>query len=517
MDIRLFLSKIIMLIYRSRELGIDSYDSLIETSLHSMRVTNKDDGFLSENMTKKMMEFIFELLEKHEPINLDSLLLSLEVMLENDPKLFNIISRSLSKELEEKEIKSVVRSLCGEIAVYNKEQQLLSIINRMSYDTKFNKMNIGDVFKYVREAIGEMEPLTTGAIGEKDPAIVREVRFGNKDEIESVFKDVRKQVNMEAVYMTGWQGLNRMTQGGLRPGEAVGVGALQHKYKTGSTLSMFLQLLRYNKPILRPEDEGKKPLAIRISLEDALENNFQFAYQYLKANDGQVMKPKEIEAIDVGEMAEYVNEELTKTGFEVIMIRVNPTEWGFAELFNYILSLEAEGYTIRICMIDYLLMLQTTGCNQAGHGVDKRDLLRRVRNFFSARGTLFVTPLQLSSEAMDKLRNGVSDGRFLKEIAGMNYTADSKQLSQEFDLELYCHLAWANNIKFLCLGRGKHRLPTEIEKEEWKFCYYPFPGPNIPVLEDVKGDDQALYSLPRAGGGSFGNNTSDAMLDEILG
>lgn len=520
MDIRLFLSKVIMLIYRSRQVGLDTYDGLIVTCLDGIKINDKDNGFLQEGMTKKLLDYVNELLSNKNVIELETLLLSLEVMLDNDPKLFKIIDKALNRELSEKDIKRVIASLSGEISNYNRERKVKATIGALHRDATFNRGDFGgDFLRHVREQLELIEPLTVGTMGEKDPAIVNEVRFDNKDQVQSVFEEVRKQMDQSAVYQSGWQEFNKMTQAGLRPGEAVGIEALQHNYKTGTSLSLFLQLLRHNKPIMRPQDveAGKKPLAIRISLEDSLENNFQFSYQYLKANAGTILTPEQIELIDVDEMAQFTVDELSKTGFEVIMVRVNPTEWGYAELINYLLGLEAEGFALCIVMIDYLLMLNTAGNMPGGHGTDKRLLLRKTRNFTSARDALFITPAQLSMEAMGLLRNGVTDVRFIKEIAGKNYTADSKQLGQEFDLEIYCHLAYANGKKFLCMGRGKHRLATEVQSEEDKFFILPFPGPNIPVLEDINGSNTGMKTLPRTGDTGTFANTNSADVEDLFG
>ena len=93
-------------------------------------------------------------------------------------------------------------------------------------------------------------------------------------------------------------------RGGIRRGEFVTMGALQHKYKTGSTLSMFMQIALHNQPIVTPEEAGKKPLLLRISFEDSLTNNVQFMYQYLKAVDGEMLKPKDFEYLDSKDMTQ---------------------------------------------------------------------------------------------------------------------------------------------------------------------------------------------------------------------
>ena len=99
------------------------------------------------------------------------------------------------------------------------------------------------------------------------------------------------------------------------------------------------------------------------------------------------------------------------------------------------------------------------------------------------RGTLLISPWQLSTEAKQLIRNGVSDVNFVKEIAGKGYTELSKQIDQVVDLELYIHIANINRKPFLTVQRGKHRSPTIIDPDKMYFML-PFPH-KAPILEDI--------------------------------
>jgi KaiC/GvpD/RAD55 family RecA-like ATPase len=62
------------------------------------------------------------------------------------------------------------------------------------------------------------------------------------------FSEVKNRMVGAGVYKTGWSDLNDMLQGGFRPGEFVMIPALQHKYKTGFTLSLFAQIATWGMP-----------------------------------------------------------------------------------------------------------------------------------------------------------------------------------------------------------------------------------------------------------------------------
>jgi hypothetical protein len=49
---------------------------------------------------------------------------------------------------------------------------------------------------------------------------------------------------------------------------------------------------------------------------------------------------------------------------------------------------------------------------------------------------------------------------------------------------------------YLSVQRGKHRLPTVIDDED-KYFILPFPGKNIPILEDINGEDMSMRTLPK--------------------
>ena len=338
--------------------------------------------------------------------------------------------------------------------------------------------------------------------------------FENLDSVTAVFEEVKKANNDSGIYKLGWQALNRMLQGGLRRSvdNLVTIAALPHRGKSMFSLSIFMQIAQYNTPIVLPGEEGKKPLLLRISLEDSLMNNLQFMYQYLKASEGTFIKPSELSKIDAKEMTQYVTEKMTANGFHIKMMRVNPSEWGYMNVINKIIELEAQGYCIHVLVIDYALLLNTVGCTVGPLGAEKRDLLRRLRNYCASRNIIFITPVQLSTEALNLIRAGIPNEEFLSHISQKSYYDGSKTISQEIDLELYIHLFSHKKNKYLAVHRGKHRIPTIIGDEDMQF-FLRFPGPNIPILPDLDKEDSSYSKLPK----DIGNTGADNILEEVLG
>ncbi len=513
MDIRTILSKIVTLIYRSRLLGNLENDDLIKTILSTIKTDTPEMTFMGNSPMKRLKDMCQSLLGEKEQIPKEVLITQISILLENDPKLLEVLKDSLVQEHDEGTNKRIITNVVKTLNNYYKEHVAYEIFSKASYDMKFNRNKIGNFSDYLQSTLAQLEPLTNVLSSLKDPAVVGEVDFDNPDSLDVVFNEVKNLNSNTGVYRFGWHASNRMSQGGVRRGETVGVGALQHKYKTGFTLSSFCQFATLNSPIMTKKEveEGKKPLLLRISFEDNLTNNLQFMYQYLKANEGTPVSAKDFADLSIDELRDYIMKRLTATGFKIKMRRVDPSQWTYSSLLNYIIELEAEGYSVHLLMVDYLFMLPTTGCVQGPTGSDKRDMLRRVRNFCSARNTIFMTPFQLSTEAKQLLRNGIPEHNFVNEIAEKGYYDGCKTVDQELDLELYVHVFSHKRKKYLAVRRGKHRLPTVIPEDDLYFMLK-FPALNVPVLEDINGEDTSFRKLPNTAG-----EESASMLEEMLG
>ncbi|MDD2819136.1 MAG: hypothetical protein PHN51_10155 [Candidatus Nanopelagicales bacterium] len=511
MEVRVVLGKVLALIYRCRILESDDHDDLIKTVLQTVRTDAPGNNFGSVNIVARLKEFCLELVENKDLVVKEVLIPRLQLTLESDAKLLASVRESVETDHSEASTKRIVSSLVKVLHNYYREHQAVLLINKAQYDMTFNRAKVGNFTDYLRNMLGQLEPLATMSTTLKDPAVVSEVDFDLPDEVTKVFEEVRDLNNNTAVYKFGWQAMNRMTQGGVRLGETVYVAALPHRYKTGTTCSMFVDIAVQNVPIIREKDAGKKILLLRISFEDNLTYNLQFMYQYLKAAEGTPVKPDELSNLTASEMSTYIRAQMTRNGFHIKMMRVDPNQWTYSHLCNEIISLEAQGYAIHICMVDYLLLLPTTGCVQGPAGTDKRDLLRRTRNFMSARGIGFITPGQLNTEAKRLMRT-LPGHMFLEEIAEKGMYADSSQLDQEIDLEIYVHLFTHKRRKYLSVRRGKHRLATVISEEDKAFIL-PFAGLNIPILPDIGKPDSSMQTLPK----SFGSGETNDFSADLLG
>lgn len=436
----------------------------------------------------------------------EDLLQQLRVDCSNDDRLYDAYVQGIDRDMDEPSIKRTILSIRKYLNDTFRENEIISLFSSASTMMRFQREKIKDLRAYVREFSSQIEPFMIEA-NRKDSAIVNSVDFGDMARMVDVFQEIQDTGNAVNVLKTGWQGLNRMFQGGLRLAETVVIAALQHNYKTGFSLSIFRQVAQYNSPAIFLKDPKKKPLLLRISFEDSLQTNLQFLYQAFWQNEhGEMPSVKKVAA---SEMAAYVRERMERNGWHIRMLRVNPSDWTYKDIQNSILELEADGYEVKLLMLDYLAMIPTTGCEQGTMGHDLRDMWRRMRNFCSARDICLVSPHQLSTEAKMLIREGRTN--FVKEVANKGYYDGTKRLDQEVDLEVTVHVERLNGEAYLTIQRGKHRLPTIIPETD-KYLVLKFTEKGC-ILDDL---DKPDSSLSKVGGGPIGTADEIPFFESTL-
>lgn len=499
MDTKLLLVKSITLLYRESQLTqhLDSSIDLVRTVIDGIKIPEAGIGIQTErdiiiNLRSTLIEMLGNPLDYE--YDLELLLQTLRLNVNGDDKLYDTIKQGLEHQCTASQLRTVILNLRRTINNYFREQQILQVLNTARYKFANERDKISNIDNYIAEVIGQLEPLQM-MTGLKDPAVLSELDIGDEGQVSTMFKDIQKKEEGVSTLKTGWQRLNKMLQGGFRRGEFCVIGALQHKYKTGFTLSLFSQIALYNKPHMK--DPSKKPLLLRISYEDDLDLNVQFLYQLLKYEETrQPVYPRDEK--DHSVMATYIKQRLQVNGYHIKMLRVDPTQSTYKHICNKIIELEANGYEVHMVMIDYLGMVPTTGCINSGPmGTDVRDMFRRIRNFCGPKKITVITPHQLSTEAKQMVRGGTPEDQFVKEIAERGYWAGSKQLDQEMDLEMHIHLFKHQKETYLSVQRGKHRVPTIVNDDD-KYFLLKFPS-KMPIPSDIDEEDSGFSKLPNRG------------------
>lgn len=500
MDDRLILVKCITLLYRESLITekTDNSADLVRTILEEIKLPeynlsiNHDRDLLSSlkdtalYMCSNTIDYVYE---KEE------LLQRLKVNCANDPKLYEAFDQGISRDMDEGSLKRTILNIRKFINDVFRENEIVKIVKDASVSINFNRDKIKNIRTFVNDLCTKLEPYQIEA-SRKDPGVVSFVDIGDEKSLMQSFKEVKQNNDDSGLILTGWQGINEMLVGGFRRHEQWCLPALQHKYKTGFTLSLFKQFAIYNDPVPLMINPNKKPCLVRISFEDDLSTNLQFLYQNIVFNDTGEMP--DIKKVGIDEMARVVKEKLQMKGYAVKMLRVNSSEWTYKDLQNYILELEANGYEIHVCMVDYLPMLPTTGCEDGPMGHALQDLYRRTRNFFSSRKILFITPHQLSSDAKQLVRDGHQD--FVKLLPGRGYTRGCKSIDAEVDGLFYMHIERHSGRAYLTILKDKHR-GVDVLPEEKMYVVLPFP--KVGSIPDDLG--KAPIHSRRVGAGAVGS------------
>ena len=384
MNAQSLLVKCITLLYRESQLTVKTENSneVVRSILEEIKVNEFALGANTErDVLIGLRDLALEMVSnpydyQYDP---DVLLQRIKIITLHEERLYETIASGIKDELSESVLKRTIVNISRALSNYFKEQKILSTLNKATYSFKHDRTKIKDVNEFLLTLTTELESLQTNSTI-KDPSVVDEIDIGDIDSVVKVVKRIKDNESGDGMLVTGWQALNRMLQGGFRRGEFWMIAALQHKYKTGFTLSLFAQIAMHNKPYML--DIKKKPLLLRISFEDDITNNLQFMYQYLKFNETNTLP--NIKHVDDQEMSSYINSQLGVNGYTVKFMRVDPSGWTYKHITNKIIELESLGYETHMLMVDYLSMIPTTGCVNSGPtGTDLRDMFRRIRNFCS--------------------------------------------------------------------------------------------------------------------------------------
>lgn len=506
LDSKLLLARSITVLFRENVLKAETDNSIdlvrriikdVHIPEHSLGVNEDRTTLLAlKQMATGMCDNFSEEFVKEDLVQ------QAHIACSGDTQLFDAIKGALEADFDETALKKSVLTIRKQLDHHFRTKEISEAFRKASADINFNSEKIQDLFQYVQEFTAKVDPLC--ATSEfKDPAILGVIDFSNREDVQSVFQNLKSEVGGARIYRTGFKGFNEMSDGGLHVPESSMNLSLPHNYKTGFSLTVYSQVMQYNIP--KTVDKKKIPCMLRISFEDELPDIMKFLFmqmRYTETRELVVFEDYETEFV-----TEYVMSRLEKNGWEAHIIRVDPTRWSYKDVFNYVTNMEAKGYSVEGLWLDYMGLLPTTGCIQGNAGEALRDMLRRFRNFCASKGILFHTPHQLSTEAKTLLRNGTSPSMFVKDIAERGFSAGSKQLDQELDLEFYHHKFSHGKEWYLAVQRGKHRGHMIVDEK--KFFILKFPTNLMPIPDDINDDSPVLR---RIGATSSVSKEDEALL-----
>lgn len=459
--------------------------------LHVRHKTTRPDTE-DANVVSQLLDLLSSVWDAcSEPLSISSIVQSLYLIVGDDgaaTRAVDILSEV--DDFTESEVSRMVRRMSHDIKSELSRDELLVAIGTAAKRLRFGEMSITEI---AGELMHTLQLLENGDVDALDRFVVQ--GYSSDDDL-SAFKEILNQATTDALgtggLKTGWQGLNRMmgTAGSMRLGMFVLVGALTHNYKSGACLDLFRHFLTLNDPEPLLENKELKPIGIYFSAESRNKDDLlRLAISTYEQFEGKTL---DIEKVDVDWISQYANEKLTSKGWSYAVIQLNPDELDYTDVRNIIRGYEEKGYEVKFVIFDYLALINKRGLDKGMIGEDVRQLMQRTRVFTSAKNILFITPHQLSQEAMG-LKRAMLD-KFCKTIAAKNYWDSSKRIANEADLELFLDIVKRDNVSYLNICRGKHRV-AKPTPEKYLETYIPFEPDWTSIPVDIDRDDRSITSL----------------------
>lgn len=498
MNIKYIFSKCITLLYREKQLSNTGVSSkpFVKEIISDIEVNQSSLTMDQENkVLYNLREIIVDMLRQPDEHEYDFTTFSqnLRIACDEQQVLFEGIRDAIALNLDEESLVKLVTNTRYELKNYLRDQQIGEIITKASQKLRYKSHEISDMRSYVNELVASLQPYQSVGEEEKDPAIMSEVDYtqigGGAAE---VFEEVRKEASGEMIIKTPWQAINRMTRGGFRRGQATVVAGLQHHGKSLITHGAVMGAALYNDPTSQMVDETKVPTILHISAEDEQEK--VGAQMYIKLREqfeGVKLTEQELLKVTPSEMEAYTANKLSERGYRYLCLRVNPGEWTYVDICNYISRKEALGFEFHLCLIDYLNMFPKAGCLGDFEAARIQNLFQVMRNFMSKRHIAFVTPHQLSVDALELFRQGKRD--LVNIVAGGSYYDACKGIGREVDLEIFIAKIEDSGRYYMTVRRGKHRIQGKTDE---KHLYTVLPFEEAGDLRfDFDGPDTSLTKI----------------------
>jgi len=454
------LASVLLYIYRCDILSREYSKPTLLEYIGNIRSKNADVNEM-KNIIKSMIN------EKLQKVTLTDLL---TLNLPEDSKIVTRLLKLLNEEMSTKDLTDYVSMMQTMIYESSNLLTVVSSVNATSFNLNTKDMSVEEqvlALSELRTSLTALDHLSKDSGNVGDGSIMESVSVTD-GEVED---NLNQQEDGSSIALKlGWDKLNKGVGGHLNTGQLVAIEAMQHKNKTGFTLSLFLQTMLNNKIELA---EGLKPVWLWISLEDDLKQVLPKIFIYLYFRDHGAM-PDMLEVTNKT-ISNYIKETIEALGIRLELKRIDGFKFSIDKYESICSSYEMRGMKVVVTGIDYLEKAYTDGTqyNTGATGSGLKNMFTVFRTYVQRNDILLMTPHQFSTAANDLLRDGTSDVDFLKRMVGKNYTQGSRGLSQEFDVEILIHLCTIAGISYQVVQVGKVKGVSYVNAKD-KFMMIPF-------------------------------------------
>ena len=459
-----------------------------------------DDGITKDNIVN-MAQTLQHLLDVNTKQDFNLMKQTLRLNIREDDEFYNAAIMAIEPSMSDDQIRSTCLAHFQNINQYFQRLDFLKEVRKQLTNVLYgDKRN--NIVDQAREMIATLAPYSTtgnatGGIGIKNPMFVAAFSSNDSDTIKKVWEKAQVSTSPESILKTGYKGINRAlgAPGGIFRGDTILIGALQHNYKSGMLDDILFDIPRFNKPHFFTD--RRKAAILHISAEnnagDDLTRIYKRAYV---AKFGEMPSLDDLINTPPEQVAEIINE-FTGGEWTYFYSKINPSNIGYADIQNYVMEIESEGFEVHVLGVDYLSMLSLKGINRMGDGTEYQELFRLMRNFCSERDITLITPHQLSTEATYLNRDDYQSD-FVKSVAGKSYWAKSKQIDREVDVEIVQHIVTlpkqggqkgeTQSYLTYCIGKNRRVHDTKPEHKSGALIFT-----DCGILADIDKEEQDTY------------------------
>jgi hypothetical protein len=450
-------------------------ETLTYIELPTATIGDGSDGIISINL-RSMADWMLSV-EEGIDFNKEDILGRIRINLRGETSYLNELELSISIEGDEDRSRKRIRSINSELKFDLNKQRIKKLVARMNHRINFSASGI-DTKEAIRELQENLAKYNVDPEGSEKAGFVGRLITTDLEAMEKVFETAKEVNSPEGLLRTGFVGLNRMAGGiGLRRGELINVGALTHNYKTGMLNDLARQVPLYNTPFMF--DVKKKPLVLRVSFENKLEQDLPIIYKSLiEQETGEKITLSEIDQVKA---AQYIKNRLEVNGYKFGMECYDPNNFDVYDLIDLISKYEADGYELHLLVVDYMELIVNIAKSADRRDEAINDAFQVIRNHCFPKGITVVTAHQLSTEAQQLAREGTAN--FAEKVSTGGYYRNTKSLHTKLDLEIITHIVKLDGVSYLTVARGKHR-GGEDTPEKHRTYFQPF-APVGGLLDDV--------------------------------
>lgn len=415
----------------------------------------------------------------------------------DNPEVYSRLKTIMTdtSELTDTKFSQICTEISNSVALANANDScrrifgmIMNAHGKKNQSVESQKKVLAEIVEQATNMISDIEVANQAGGEAEDDIRVKNVDLSNVDSIKRAITSY-KTLNNQARFKTGLQGLNRALGGGWCAGESLMISALSHNGKSTG----LLKFARWQVTLNTPPAQFPNPTCVIYSLENESQQNLMILYHELYIN--MFDKLPDPNATDA-EIATLLHSEFMNCGWRLIIQRRLPNEFGFPELKADIESIEREGSTPLMCIIDYMSKMRMSGGGGDDGGSSAAaigDLYSNVCNYLKSKNCTLVTAHQLNRKAQE-LTHTLPNGAIKRFDESM--LTKSTEPHREIDINLYQHIErdpMGRSFMTYRVGKDRYDQFKKVTNADRYFAYYI--DPIFGVRDDIDSEDRSIKNI----------------------